>query len=78
MSKNNPPNQTLAAANTNENNADTGGRRDLVSTYSSTRRHTRPDYRYTNVMGTTCKAFEGDIPKIVGVLGLRSENVTKK
>ena len=68
MSKNNPPDQTPAAANANENNADTGGRRDLVSTYSSTRRHTRPDNRYANIMGTTRKDFGGDTPKIGGVL----------
>ena len=49
-----------------------------VSANGGTRRPTRLNNRYGNVLNSTPKDFVGDTPKLGGILGLRSENVTKK
>ena len=49
-----------------------------ASADGGTRRPTRPNNRFGNVTGSTPRDFEGDTPKLGGILGLRSENVTKK
>ena len=78
MSENVTPDQTPPTANENENNAERAGGSETGSTNGGTRRPTRFNNRYGNITGTTHRDFAGDTPKIGGILGLRSENVTKK
>ena len=49
-----------------------------VSANGGSRRPTRSNNRYGNALGSTQKDFVGDTPKLGGILGLRSENITKK
>ena len=74
----NPPEPTPQVTNTS--NADTNDtvRGEQASADSGSRRPTRPNNQFGNVTGSTPRDFEGDTPKLGGILGLRSENVTKK
>ena len=78
MPENVIPDQTPPTANENENNAERAGGSEAGSTNGGTRRPTRFNNRYGNITGTTQRDCVGDTPKLGGILGLRSENVTKK
>ena len=78
MPENVMPDQTLPTANENEINAERAGGSEAGSTNGGTRRPTYFNNRYGSITRTTQRDFVGDTPKIGGILGLRSENVTKK
>ena len=72
MSENVPPDQTPPTANVNENNAESAGGGEPGSTNGGTRRPTRFNNRYGNITGTIHRDFAGNMPKIGGILGLRT------
>ena len=78
MSKSAPPESTPTVADASYSNTghDTG--RDSVSTHGGTMRPTRFNNRYGNVTRSNPRDFEGNTPKLGGILGIRSENLTKK
>ena len=78
MSENAPPESTPTVADASYSNTghDTG--RDPVSTHNGTRRPARFNNRYGNVTRSTPRDFEGDTPKLGGILGLRSKSIIKK
>ena len=78
MSENVMPDQTPPTANENENNAERAGGSETGSTNGGTRRSKRFNNRYGSITGTTHRDFAGNTPKIGRILGLCSENVTKK
>ena len=73
-----PPEPTPQVANASNADANDTVRGEQASADGGTRRPTRPNNRFGNVTGSTPRDFEGDTPKLGGILGLRSENVTKK
>ena len=76
--KNTPPEQTLQVTSASDRYANDAIRVEQAPANSGTRRTTRPNSRFGNVAGSTPRDFEGDTPKLGGILGLCSENVTKK
>ena len=78
MPENTPSDQTPQVASASDRNADNNLQTEPVSANGGTRKPTRYNNRFGNVTGSTPRDFEGDTPKLGGVLGLRSENITKK
>ena len=76
--ENSPPKQTAPTGSTNGSGTQIGGGEEAVFAYGGTRRPIRINNCRVNIIGTTGKDFKGDTPKIGEVLGLHSENATKK
>ena len=68
MSEGAPPDQTPPAASASNSNADSTARGESALTTGSIRRPTRFNNRFSNVTGNTPRDFEGDTPKLGGVL----------
>ena len=66
MSGNSPPEQTPPTGSKNGGGILTGGGEKAVLAYGGTRRPTRTNNRHVNIIGMTCKDFEGYTPKIGG------------
>ena len=64
-------------ANAIHANGDYDVREENVPADGGTRRYARQKNRVGNVTGNAPRDYEGDVPKVGGTLGLRSENVTK-